>query len=372
MNWKEIFFSQDWVLWSAALLLTGISLSMLFASADSSVVLSSRFGRQVIALVIGACLALFLSYIPYLVFKRWSIFFYAFSLLALLGVAVAGRVIRGTVSRLEFFGFQLQPSEIAKVALIISVAWLLSRVERISWRVLLSGLFLAGLPIAMILLEPDAGMAALLTMVVAGMFFFSGLSLRATGALVAIGLVFAAIGWTTFLADYQKARLTVWLDPANDPRGAGYNVLQSMVAFGSGQVTGRGLGRGPQSQLAFLPERHTDFIFASIGEELGFVGILLVLFLYVVIMWRVWLISFNTTDAFGQGVAVGVFLVLLFSVLIGAGMNMGMLPVTGLPMPLLSYGGSDLVTTFVLLGIVQSVRVNNKWVQQRPVELVHF
>ena len=149
-------------------------------------------------------------------------------------------------------------------------------------------------------------------------------------------------------------------------------MVQSIVALGSGRLFGRGLGHGPQSQLKFLPEQHTDFIFASIGEELGFVGVTVVIILYAILLWRILVIARTTQDLFGQLLCVGTFLVFLLSFVVAVGMNMGLLPVTGIPLPLVSYGGSNLLSTFVLLGIVQSVRVYSKWVQAPPGEISSF
>jgi len=293
-------------------------------------------------------------------------------LLLLLSLLFVARVIRGTTSRLEFGGFQFQPSEFMKMALIIFLAWYLSRQATVGWRASLLSAVLAFIPTALIVLEPDLGGGVVLAAIWFIMLVFSAAPWYILGLAVALGVATFVPSWLWLLADYQKARLLVFLHPAADPLGAGYNVTQSQVALGSGYLWGRGLGHGPQSQLQFLPERHTDFILASLGEELGFLGVVVVLILYSVMLWRILKIARATRDPFGQLLAVGVAILLGLSILVTAGMNMGLLPVTGLPLPLLSYGGSNLLATLVLLGLVESVHVHSTWVRLPPAEISHF
>jgi rod shape determining protein RodA len=300
-----------------------------------------------------------------------ALIIYAAGVGGLFIVFFTGQVVRGTVSRLELFGFQLQPSELMKIALLISLAALLAKKRGATWSALWRSFGLVIIPAGLVLAEPDLGVAVLLLTLWLGLLVFAGLPGRAAAALSVLGAAGAAVAWQ-FLLPYQQDRLRIFLDPASDPLGAGYNIVQSIVALGSGRLLGRGLGHGPQSQLSFLPERHTDFILASIGEELGFIGICLVLVLYGVMLWRVLLIARNTRDPFGSYLAAGVYILTLVSLVVGAGMNMGLLPVTGLPVPLLSYGGSNLLTTFILLGIVQSVHMHSKWVQAPPSEISQF
>ena len=371
MKGIEIIKGLDWVLIVVALLLVAISLAMLFSSAPDNWV-SSRFASQATALIISLPLAGLVVRVPYHSFKRYAVGLYLLAILGLVSVTLTGSVIRGTASRLEIAGFQIQPSEFMKISLIIMLSWALSRYKRIDWRALaMSGLF-AGIPIAFILLEPDLGVAALLLMSWVGLLFYAGISWLYLSVLSIAGVLGAVASWIWLLADYQKDRLLVFIDPARDALGSGYNVMQSIVALGSGGWLGRGIGHGPQSRLQFLPEQHTDFIFASIGEELGLVGVLLVIALYAIMLWRILLIAKNTQDPFGQFLAVGSAIVLAASFTVSAGMNMGMLPVTGIPLPLLSYGGSNLLSTFLLLAIVQSVRVHSKWVQPPPTEISHL
>ena len=373
MRFFEIIRSLDWLLMGAALLLVLIGLAMLFsASYTQQGLLSSRFARQVAAVVVSLTAALLVARIPYHVVRRYAVPIYITGMAGLGAVALLAQVIRGTASRLTIAGFQLQPSEFVKVSLIIALAWLCSRQGNVRLPTFIQTGVAVALPVILILLEPDLGVALLLLGLWGGVLVFMGLSWKVISLLLVIAAGAFGVGWRWLFADYQKDRIAVFLDPTSDPLGAGYNIVQSIVALGSGRLLGRGLGHGPQSQLKFLPEQHTDFILASIGEELGFIGVAVVVILYAIVLWRILLIGRSTQDLFGQLLAIGTFWVLLLSLIVAAGMNMGLLPVTGIPLPLVSYGGSNLLSTFVLLGLVQSVRVYSKWVQAPPGEMSHF
>lgn len=369
---RDILRSLDWLLVGAAALLCGLGLAMLFSAGfTTDHLLSTRFAKQVAALGLGWVVAFWAAHAPYHLWRRLAVPIYGVGLAGLLTLAFAGQVIRGTLSRLEVLGAQIQPSEFMKVALIVTIAALLSRRDRVTRRTFFGTALAVAVPATLVFLEPDIGMAALLLAVWLLLLLYYGLPWRTVVVLGLLGALLAGAAWQWVLADYQRDRLRVFLNPGRDPRGAGYNVTQSVVALGSGYWFGRGLGHGPQSQLKFLPEQHTDFIFSSIGEELGFVGIAVVLGLYIILLLRIIEVARRTSDPFGQLIAVGTFVVILLSVAISAGMNMGMLPVTGLPLPLLSYGGSNLVTTLLLIGLVQSVRVYSQWTRvTKPVELM--
>ncbi|MEX1997494.1 MAG: rod shape-determining protein RodA [Candidatus Andersenbacteria bacterium] len=373
MRLREVIRSLDWVLVGAALLLVCIGLAMLFsATYTQQGLFSSRFMRQGAAFIGALGAALLVTRIPYHTFSRYAPTLYVVGLAGLVIVYLTAQVIRGTASRLSVIGLQLQPSEFMKVTLVVILAWLIARRGQLDRWTLLFTSVIVGLPVALIMLEPDLGVAILLLAVWVALIVFMGLSWRAVSALGIASVAAIAIAWRWLFVEYQKDRLLVFLDPTSDPLGAGYNIVQSIVALGSGRLAGRGLGHGPQSQLQFLPEQHTDFILASIGEELGFVGVSVVIILYVVLLWRILHIARSTRDLFGQLLAVGSFLVLFVSFVVSVGMNMGLLPVTGIPLPLVSYGGSNLVSTFLLLAIVESVHVHSKWVQPPPVEISYF
>jgi rod shape determining protein RodA len=368
MSWRELFSRLDWVSLITTLLLVAIGLAMLFsASYQTGGVAAQRFLRQGIAAALGFSLFLLIIKTSFFWWRRYAIVLYVLSLGTLAVVGLTAGIIRGTASRFSLFGFQLQPSELMKVSLIVLLAYLFYRRSRALLLTFLATL----LPVTLLVLEPDLGMAFLLASSWVLLLIFVGLPWRTFLLLGLLGLAVSGLGWRFLLANYQKERLIIFLDPAADPLGAGYNISQSLIAFGSGQITGRGLGHGPQSRLQFLPEQHTDFIFASIGEELGFLGISIVIILYALLLFRTLRTAQRAADPFARLLTAGVFCVLLISFTVSAGMNIGLLPVTGLPFPLVSYGGSNLITTWILLGIVQSVEVHSKW-SPGPLEEISY
>jgi len=361
----------DWILTGAIILLATIGLAMLFGTTSEDSLLSYRFIRQITSFAIALVAYFLLSFFPYHSLKRYAPILYIIGLTSLIIVSQVAPVIRGTTSRISLFGVQVQPSEFVKVALVIITSWLFAKlaVNRFSFTISAA---LIGFAALLVAAEPDIGEAALFILLWTIFIVFLGIPWRTVGIIALIGIIGFFAAWTWLFADYQKDRLLIFIDPTSDPLGAGYNVTQSIVALGSGGLLGRGLGHGPQSQLKFLPEQHTDFILASIGEELGFVGVTLIIALYTILLWRIFKIARSTQDPFGKYLAVLVFILLLTSFFISAGMNMGLLPVTGIPLPLVSYGGSNLVGTLILLGIVQSVRAHSHWLRQPPTELTHF
>lgn len=359
----------DWTLLASALLLACIGLAMLASAADIGGGVSPFLIRQAIALAIGAVVIGVTIKIPYHSWRSLALMMFGIGIGSQVVLLGAGRIIRGTVSRLDAFGFQLQPSEFIKVALVLALAWVVSKYRVISWRQLGATILLVALPMILVMQEPDLGMAVLMVLVWFGMMVVFGLPWRIVAVITCIGIVAFAATWQTVLLEYQKDRILTFLNPSKDPLKSGYNVTQSIIALGSGQLFGRGLGHGPQSQLKFLPERHTDFILASVGEELGFVGIALIAILYGVLLSRILSITRTTRDLFGQAIGVGAFLLLLIGFIVNAGMNMGMLPVTGIPLPFISYGGSNLITSCFLLGLVESIKIHSRFATSPPAEL---
>jgi rod shape determining protein RodA len=355
-----------------ALLLTFVGLAMMFSASSEDALFSARFIRQAISVSIAFCLFIIVSAFPYHSLRRYAIPLYMLGLFGLVIVSQAGRVVRGTVSRLELFGVQIQPSEFIKIALIILLAWFFARKKVINLSVVIYSAIIVGSAAILVILEPDIGEAALIITLWIAMMIFIGTPWRYLFTVGFLGIIGFWATWHWLFAEYQKARIATFIDPTSDPLGAGYNIMQSIVAFGSGGLLGRGLGHGPQSQLKFLPEQHTDFILASIGEELGFVGVALVFSLYTILLWRILKVARTTRDPFGQYLAVGGFIMLLTSFFVSTGMNMGLLPVTGIPLPLVSFGGSNMVSTFIMLAIIQSIHIHGKWVQRPPSEITHL
>ena len=225
----------------------------------------------------------------------------------------------------------------------------------LTWRdIVLSGSIVAG-PFILVLLQPDLGSAFLLVGLWLILLLFFGISKRQALILGASGVVMSLIGWVLVLADYQKARLLSFLNPDFDPLGQGYNVAQSVIAVGSGQFFGRGLGFGSQSQLRFLPEAHTDFVLAVIAEELGFVGLLLVFAAFVILFWRLGRLAIRVGDGFTTYLVLGVGSIIFLQFVVNVGMNLGLMPVTGITLPFVSYGGSSILFFIIMIGIVESV-----------------
>lgn len=356
-------FRTDITLVSVALLLTSIGLLALYSFSET-VAGNIYFGKQLAVAIVGICTMFFVGSLDYRHFARMSTPLYFLTLAVLTVVLFFGSEIRGTVGWLSVGGFQIQPVEFSKIVLVVFLASFISkkRSELGEWTRLIASLFLSALLIILVLRQPDLGSSLVLGFIWLSMILVSGIRWKHFFVLGSIGLLLIVASWF-FLADYQKARLETFLNPELDPQGSGYNVLQSMVAVGSGGVTGKGIGHGSQSQLNFLPEKHTDFIFAVISEELGLIGGGIIIFLYGLFLYRITRIAETARDNTGYLIAVGVLSLFFIHILINLGMNMGFLPVTGLPAPFLSYGGSALLAFFLALGLLLSVY---RYREERP------
>ncbi len=343
----------DWGLFIAAASLALIS-GVAMASAASTV--NPRLAlRHVIWTGIGVGAFLVVGRLDY---RRWSTAInlgYALSLVALVLVHVAGAVRLGATRWLSVFGLSLQPSELAK----LTTTWLLARYlagqpTPLPGRVMLTSLALVGAPALLIFVQPDLGSATIFAAIWLGMIWAGGASRRTLLSIGAVLLTALPIGWS-LLKDYQRDRLMVFINPHVDPLGAGFSIIQSTIAIGSGQLLGKGWFAGTQNQLSFLPERHSDFIFSVIGEEWGFVGCLAIVVLFSVLLSRAARIALHATDPQGTLVATGIFSWIAYQAFVNMGMVMGLLPVVGVPLPLVSYGGSSMVTLWVALGLLQSI-----------------
>jgi rod shape determining protein RodA len=285
-------------------------------------------------------------------------------LISLIAVKIIGHSALGATRWINLGFFQFQPSEFAKIILIIVLAKYFSdhydQMDRP--RYLLISLGYALVPIALVLTQPDLGTALVLGVIWLVMAVVSRVRLVHLGAMVLAGL--AAIPLVVpHLKPYQRARIETFLNPTADPLHSGYNVVQSTIAVGSGQVFGRGLAAGSQSQLNFLPSQHTDFIFAVLGEKMGFIGGMLVILLFTALLLRAIVIAARASDRFGLLLATGVTAMLLFHVFVNIGMNIGLLPVTGIPLPFISYGGTSLLVSMLALGLLESVAVRRRKIQ---------
>lgn len=309
--------------------------------------------QQLIFALVGAAAFLFVSYFDYRSIKNLIIPVYIAVLLLLVLVSLLGVETRGSIRWIPLGFFNIQPSEFAKPASILLLASFWSK-NYPGWKNIIISLFWTVPMIFLIFRQPDLGSALTLTAVWLGMLIASQVSFKKIVVLAVIAVLIVPMGWLS-LHDYQRQRIASFLAPYSDPLGRGYNLIQSTIAVGSGQFLGRGLGRGTQSRLQFLPEFRTDFIFASIAEEMGFVGAVIILSIYLFLITYFLRLSAKTFDLFGYLIIFGVMSMLLFQTAVNIGMNVGLIPITGITLPLISYGGSSLVATLISLGLVASV-----------------
>lgn len=362
-NWLSHFRYFDVFLFTSSILLLFLGLLMIYSTTLSSP--SNLMPRQLIYSVIGLVVFFILAFFDYRDLKKTTWWLYLLIIIALVVVWFVGRNIRGSARWIDLGIFRIQPAEFAKLIMVIIMAKFLDQSgEKLkSFRyVILSGIYIA-VPVILILIEPDLGSALVVFFSWFAMLMFSRMNKKHLIILITGILLVGALGWFFGLQEYQKTRVYTFINPSADPLGSGYNVLQSIIAVGSGGLFGRGVGRGFQSQLKFLPERQTDFIFASTAEELGLLGSLFILLMFGTLLYRIITTAQRSRDNFGMYLCLGVFFMLLVQVLINIGMNIGILPVTGIPLPFLSYGGSSLITTFASLGLVQSVVARQKAVR---------
>lgn len=327
--------------------LLSISLLVIYSSSKELALLQATYAA------VGLLLYFLLSQFDYRIFRNANYIMYVVILIMLALTLVLGFETRGSIRWIPLGIFNIQPSEFAKPVLILLLANFWS--EHIpSWRNIARSLLLVLLPGILIYKQPDLGTFLTLLAIWAGMLFAARISLKKVLVLALIALLTFPVLWLT-LHDYQKQRVTSFLSPGSDPLGTGYNIIQSTIAVGSGQLMGRGLGHGTQSRLQFLPEFRTDFIFASIAEEMGFVGSAFILAIYFYLLSYSLRNSQRSPDAYGYLIIFGVVSMIFFQTIVNIGMNMGVFPITGITLPLISYGGSSLISVLLSLGIVSSV-----------------
>ncbi len=314
--------------------------------------------RQGFALTVGSIALVIVASIDYRKLREWAPYlFLASSGVLLLVVSPLGSKSNGSQAWFQVGSFQLQPSEFAKITLIVALAaFAASGNGHLDRRRLGIALGIALVPAGLIMLQPDLGSALVFAAITMGALLVAGARLRHIVLLTLLGLFsVAAILQTDTLKQYQRDRLTAFVDQAGAPA---YQQTQSKIAFGAGGITGQGYLKGTQTNLSYVPEQHTDFIFTVAGEELGFVGAAIILFLYAVLAWRIWRIGTLSRDLFGMLVCAGALSMLVFQLFENIGMTTGIMPITGIPLPLLSYGGSSTMAFLVLIGLVQSVHMH--------------
>ncbi len=343
----------------ALLVLAGMAVMYSIAATSGSMAL---FYRQSLFVLFGIILFVLFSSYNYHNLSKWHRLAYVAVNLCLVLVLILGRDIRGSNRWIDLGFFNFQPAEFAKLVIIIGLArWLyLKRGQINNWKNILLSFVYVLIPGVLILREPDLGSTIILFGVWFGVILVSPMKKKFLIGLILVALLFGGLSWKFFLHDYQRRRIEVFLDPALDPRGKGYNVRQAIIAVGSGHITGRGFGQGLQSTLRFLPERQTDFVFASTSEEIGFFGSSAIILLYGFLMLRLLMVVRMARDDFSMYVSAGVLCMIFGQTLVNIGMNIGLMPVTGIPLPFISHGGSSLMVMMISMGIVQNIVVQSK------------
>ncbi|EGO64419.1 rod shape-determining protein RodA [Acetonema longum] len=349
----------DFVLIAVTLLIIAISLIFIGSATHINSSIEDRYWyvqRQGAFALINIIVVFWLLHYDYKSLGKMAHVLYGINLVMLLAVMLIGQSALGAQRWIQIGPISLQPSEFSKLIMIISLAHILDKRsgQLNTMKDVLPIFIYVGIPFLLVLKQPDLGTALVFMAILFGMLFIAGIRMQLLGKIVGAGIAFLPIFWF-FLKDYQKKRLTVFMDPGTDPLGSGYHIIQSKIAIGSGMLYGKGLFSGTQSQLNFLPENHTDFIFAVIGEEVGFIGSVLVLALYMLLLYRGVKIAGAARDNFGTLLAAGIVSMLAFHLLVNVGMTAGIMPVTGIPLPLMSYGISALTTNMVSLGILLNI-----------------
>jgi rod shape determining protein RodA len=397
-GWFQAWQAIDWLLLGLPLGIT-IFASLIIGSTQLHLGKAALAWNHLLMGALGIFLALWLARSRYENLLQWRWIIYAITNLSLIAVMLIGTVANGAQSWIGIGSFYIQPSEFAKVGVIITLAATLKDRDASTLSGMLKALGITAIPWILVLLQPDLGTSLVFGAITLGMLYWSNMNpgwlIALVSPLIAAILfhisvpvwvawvvIVGLVAWFTLplplystitvvvmnsiagklgdmlwglLQDYQKDRLVLFLHPEQDPLGGGYHLIQSLIAIGSGQGWGRGLFQGTQTQLSFIPEQHTDFIFSAVGEELGFIGAMGLVFVFWLICFRLLLIAQNAKDNFGSLLAIGVLSMIMFQIAINIGMTIGLAPITGIPLPWMSYGRSSLLTNFIAIGIVESV-----------------
>lgn len=338
------------------LLITAIGLLVLYSAMQPEIFPLARVKKQAASVILGCVIVLFMMSVDYRAFECLYYPMYLGSIMLLGFVIMWGNSEYGAQRWFSIGGFSLQPSEVVKILIILTLAYSMALREghHSLWDVCAYVAHIA-VPMGLILKQPDLGTSLVLLAILFGMMFVAGVPLKYLALLVASGVAVSPIVYTRFLEDYQKRRLLSFIDPSLDRFGTGYNIIQSKVAIGSGGLFGKGYLAGTQTQLSFLPARYSDFIFSVLCEEFGFAGGCLLILLFAVVLWRGIRIVLCAKDEYGRLVAAGVVSYLFFHVFTNIGMSIAILPVTGIPLPFVSHGGSSLLASMAGIGLLLNV-----------------
>lgn len=356
---RKFLRELDWTTILIALLLCAVGLVMIYSArrAQGDGILFVR--KQAIAMGIGVVAMFAIAYFPIQTWQRWTRAFYWLNVALLVYVDYFGKTTKGSQRWIPLpGGFHLQPSELAKLFVILTLAmWLTSREDKLrSPRTTVESLLYIGLPALLIFKQPDLGTSLVVMAIWFGMMMLAGANLKHLGIVLLAGAVaFTALWHLNVLEEYQKDRLIAFLNPQRDPRGSGYHILQARIAVGSGQVFGKGLFHGTQNVLLFIPEQHTDFIFTVVAEETGFAGSVALLSAYALLLWRFARLILQAHRLYPRLIAAGITTFFAYHVIVNTGMVIGILPVVGVWLPFVSFGGTAVITCLLALGFMQAI-----------------
>ncbi len=358
MRLRHKLLNLEWAMLVLILLVAGYGFAMLYSAANGS--LDPWASRQILRFAAGLGLLLVVALVDLRSWIQFAYPIYGLTFVLLVYVEAAGEIGMGAQRWIDLGIIQLQPSEIMKVALVLALARYFHQLEFDKVRrpqYLIVPVLMALAPVGLVLVQPDLGTAVMLTLMAGGVLFMAGVRGWVFGAIAGAAAAAVPVAWN-LLHDYQRDRILFFLDPESDPLGAGYHIIQSKIAFGSGGLFGKGFLEGTQAQLNFLPERQTDFIFTMVAEEFGMVGALALLGLYALLIAYGYAIAMRSRSHFGRLLAIGITINFFLYVFINSAMVMGLIPVVGVPLPLISYGGTAMMTVLIGFGLINSVNIH--------------
>ena len=352
----------DWLLMLSVLLLLVIGLITLYSIRSNDSV--NYFQRQLLFASVGFFLIILISFFDYRILKNYSpilILLYLVALALLIAVLIIGAKTRGVLGWIKLGPINFQPVEFIKLVLVLMLSKYFSTRHIEMYRIrhiIVSGIYVV-VPFILISLQPDLGSALILISIWIGIMLVAGIKIRHLIILAFLAIIIFVGSWFWLLKDYQQNRIISFLNPQSDPYGHGYNVVQSLIAVGSGGISGLGMEKATQGQLDFLPEQQADFIFATFAEQWGLIGVAILFIIYGFMFYRMILISINSSNNFARLFVSGVLIMIFIQIIINIGMNMSLLPVIGIPLSLISYGGSNLIVVLISFGIIQSIKVRS-------------
>lgn len=357
---RRLFSHLNWGLLACLVILFFVGVGNLYSASgtrlEEGLAFSDFYRRQLIWGAGGFLCMLTAMCLDYRKLRNLAWIFYLISLLLLMLVPIIGKTVYGAKRWLSLGFMSFQPSELAKLAVLVLGARVLAiDGTPLGWKNFIKIMLIGLVPCGLIILQPDLGTTILLLLILGGMVLFHGIKSYVFKTCALVAPCAAVLMWFVGMHDYQRQRILSFLNPGDDPRGAGYHILQSRIAIGSGELWGKGFGEGTQSQLRFLPERHSDFAVAVFGEEWGFVGCVALVTLFCLFLLSIFFTAIQARERFGSMLVVGVFFYFFWQIIINMGMVIGLMPVVGVPLPFISYGGSATLVNFTLLGVVLSV-----------------